>query len=103
MSGSVQDKILLVLKILPKLTADTVCKGSVVFKVCPEETLEFRLRKWSLFRRATLMLMPSLGHRTIQKQGGKKDAVGSVGSGVVKVVLTLLTKAVIVQVKISII
>ena len=49
------------------------------------------------------MLMPSLGHRTAQKRGGKRDAVGPVGSGGFKVVLTLLTKAVAVQVRILII
>ena len=49
------------------------------------------------------MLMPSLGHHTMQEQGGKWDKVGPVGFGNFKVVLTLLTKAVVVQIKISII
>ena len=103
MSGPVEDGFRLVLRIPPKLAANTVCKGSVVSEVCPEETLEFRPSDWSLFRGATLMLMPSLGHRTTQKRGGEWDTVGPVGSGGFKVVLTLLTKAVAVQVRISII
>ena len=49
------------------------------------------------------MLMPSLGHRTMQKQGGKRDTVGPVGSGSFKVVLPLLTKVIAVQVRIPII
>lgn len=39
----------------------------------------------------------------MQKQGCKKDAVGSAGSGSFKVILALLTKAVVVQVAIFII
>ena len=93
-SGSVQDGLCLVLKIAPKLAIDTICKGSVVFEVCLEKVFEFSPSKWSLFHKATFMLMPSLGHRTTQKQGGKKDAVRPVGSESFKVVLTLLTKAV---------
>ena len=49
------------------------------------------------------MLMPLLGHCTMQKRGGKRDAVEPVGSGGFKVVLTLLTKAVAIQVRIPII
>ena len=93
-SGPVQDGLRLVLRIPPKLATNTVCKGSVVSEVRPEETLEFSPSKWSLFRRARFVLMPSLGHRTTQKRGGKGDAIGSVGSSGFKVVLTLLTKAV---------
>ena len=102
-SGPVQDGLRLVLRIPPKLAADTVCKGSVVSKVCVEETLEFRQSDRSLFRGATIMLMPSLGHRTTQERGGKWDTVGPIGSGGLKVILTLLTKAVAVQMTISII
>ena len=102
-SGPVQDGLRLVLRIPPKLAADTVCKGSVVSEVCSKEALEFRPSDWSLFHGATLVLMPSLGHRTAQKRGGKRDAVGPVGSGGFKVILTLLTKAVAVQVRILII
>ena len=102
-SGPVQDGLRLVLRIPPKLAANTVCKGSVVSEVRPEETLEFSPSKWSLFRGATLMLMPSLGYHTTQKRGSKWDTVGPVGSGGFKVVLTLLTKAVAVQVRIPII
>ena len=102
-SGPVQDGLRLVLRIPPKLTADIVCKGSVVSKVCAEETLEFRPSDWSLFCEATLMLIPSLGHRTAQKRGSKRDTVGPVGFGGFKVILTLLTKAVAIQVRISII
>ena len=103
MSCPVQDGLRLVLRISPKLAADTVCKGPAVSEVRPEETLKFRPSDWSFFRGATLMLMPSLGHRTAQKRGGKRDAIGPVGSGGFKVVLTLLTKAVAVQVRIPII
>ena len=49
------------------------------------------------------ILMLLLGHHTTQEQGAKKDAVGLVGFGSVKIILILLTKAVTVQVKISII
>ena len=49
------------------------------------------------------MLMPLLGHCIAQKRGSKKDAVGPVGSGGFKVVFTLLTKALAVQVRIPII
>ena len=103
MSGPVQDRLCLVLRIPPKLSADTVCKSSAVSEVCPEETIKFRLSDWSLFFRATLMLMPLLDHHSAQKQGGKKDAVRPVGFGGFKVVLTLLIKAVAVQVRIPII
>ena len=102
-SGPVQDGLCLVLRIPPKLAANTVCKGLVVSEVCLEETLEFRPSDWSLFRGATLMLMSLLGHRTTQKRGGKWDTVRPIGSGGFKVVLTLLTKAVAVQVRIPII
>ena len=102
-SGPVQDGLRLVLKIPPKLAADTVWKGLVISEVCAEEILEFRPSDWSFFRGAMLMLMPSLGHRTTQKRGSKRDAVGPVESGGFKMVLTLLTKAIAVQVRISII
>ena len=102
-SGPVQDGLRLVLRIPPKLAANTICKGSVVSEVRPEETLEFRPSDWSFFCGATVMLMLSLGHRTTQERGGKWDTVGCIGSGGFKVILTLLTKAVAVQVRISII
>ena len=50
-----------------------------------------------------LMLMPLLGYRNTQKRGGKKDVIGPVGAGGFKVILTLLTKVVAVQVRIPII
>ena len=103
MSGLVQDRLPLVLRIPPKLAADTVCKGPAVSEVRSEETLKFRPSDWSFFCGATLMLMPSFGHHTAQKRGGKRDAIGPVGSDGFKVVLTLLTKAVTVQVRIPII
>ena len=102
-SGPVQDGLRLVLRIPPKLAANTVCKGSVISEIRPKETLEFRPSDWSLSHEATLMLMPLLGHRTIQKQGGKWDTVGPAGYSGFKVVLTLLTKAIAVQVRISIV
>lgn len=49
------------------------------------------------------MLMPLIGHRTIQIRGGKRDAVGPAGSGGFKMVFTLLTNVVAVQIKIFII
>ena len=49
------------------------------------------------------MLMLLLGHRITQKRGGKWDMVGPVGSGSFKVVFTLLTKVVVVQMRIPII
>ena len=103
MSCPVQDKLHLVLRIPPKLAADTVYKGLAVSEVRPKETLKFRPSDWSFFRGATLILMPFLGYHIAQKQGGKRDAIGPVGSGGFKVVLTLLTKAVAVQVRIPII
>ena len=70
-SGPVQDGLPLELRIPPKLAADLVCKSLVVSEVCAKETLELHLSNWSLFRRATFMLIPSLGHRTMQKLGGE--------------------------------
>lgn len=49
------------------------------------------------------MLISFLGYYSAQKQGGKKDTIGLVGSGSIKLILILLIKVVIVQVKISII
>lgn len=49
------------------------------------------------------MLMPFLGHYTMQKQGSTRDVVGPIGSSGFEVVLILLTKAVPVQMRITII
>lgn len=47
--------------------------------------------------------MSFLSHCTVQKQNGKKDAVRPVGPNIFKVIFILLTKAVAVQMKISIV
>lgn len=49
------------------------------------------------------MLVLLMGYRSMQKQGGKKDVVGPAYFGSFKEVLALLTKAVAVQVGISVI
>lgn len=49
------------------------------------------------------MLMLLLNYCTRQKQGGKRDGVRPIGSDGFKLVLTLLTKVVAVQVEIFII
>lgn len=49
------------------------------------------------------MLMPSLGHHTVQKRDGKKDVVGFVGLSGFKIIFIFLTKTVVVQVSIFII
>ena len=102
-SGPVQDGLRLVLRISPKLTIDTVCKGSIFSKICPEKTLKFCPSNWNFFRRAMFMLMPLLDPYTTKKWSGKKDTIGLIRSGSFKVVFILLTKAVTVQVRIPII
>lgn len=49
------------------------------------------------------MLMLSLGHSIMQKQGGKKDVIRLVSSSGFKMIFILLTKIIIVQVIISIV
>ena len=102
-SSLVQDALRLILRIPPKLAVDIVCKDLVMSEVRPEKTLEFRPSNWSFFHRATFVLILLLGYHTMQKQGGKRHVVGFIDSGSFKVALTLLTKTVAVQVRISII
>ena len=85
-------ELYLILKIPPKLTADTICKSSVISEVCLEETLEFYPSDWSLFYKAMLILIPLLDYRTIQKQGGKRDAFRPIGPNNFKIVLIFLAK-----------
>lgn len=75
---------------------DTVYKNSVVSKACSKETFEFYLNDWSLFCGAMFMLMPLLGHYTIQKQGSKRDAIRPPSFSSFKVVLILLAKVVVI-------
>lgn len=49
------------------------------------------------------MLMLLLSHHIMQKRSGKRDVIGPVCSGSFKVVFILLIKAVVVQIRISII
>ena len=102
-NGQVQDRLCLVLRILPKLVVDTVYKGLVVSEICLEKTFEFRPSDQSFFYRVTIMLILSLGYYTAQKYGGKKYVIGPVDSSNIKIILILLTKVVAVQVKILII
>lgn len=94
MSGPLQDELYLILKILPKLTVDTVCKGLVVSEIYPKDTLKFRPSNWNFVCGAMFILMPSLEHCTTQKQGSKKDAFEPLGFGNVKVFFTPLTKVI---------
>lgn len=49
------------------------------------------------------MLILFLDYYIVQKRDGKRDAVGLISFGGFKIVFTLMTKAVVVQVKIPII
>lgn len=91
------------MKILSKLAIDTVCKSLIVFKVYLEEILKFYPSDRGFFYKAMFMLMPFLGHYTMQKQGSTRDVVGPIGSSGFEVVLILLTKAIPVQMRITII
>lgn len=103
MDGPIQEGLHLIPRILSKFTIDIVYKGLILFKVYLEETFEFRLSGQYFFCKGTLILVPSLSHHTMQKQGGKKDVVGPISFGGFKVVCTLLTKSVAIQEKILII
>lgn len=80
------------------LTIDTVSKGSVVFKVFSKKILEFNQCHWGLSLRTTFILMLTLYDQSAKKQGGKRDAIDHVGSGSIKIILTLLAKPVIIYV-----
>ena len=80
------------------MAKNAVSKGSIVTEVLLEEVLELRPRYWVFGLGATFMLVPSLDHRSAEKQSGKRDSVGPVGPSGVKMILTLLTKAIAVKV-----
>lgn len=102
-SSLVQNRPWLVLRILPKLTADTVYKTrsfpKFVWKKLLNSTQVIKASsiKWYLcwyYYWVTILR---------KKQGSKKNAVGPTSSGSYEVVFTLLTKIVAIQVEVSII
>ena len=82
---------------MSELAADAVSKSSIVSEVLAKEVLEFQLCHRVHGFGATFMLVPLLINQPAEERGGKRDAVGPVGSSSFKVIITLLTKLVVIQ------
>lgn len=103
MNSSIYYKLEVIVRVLPELTANTVSKTPVVFKVFFKKILEFDLCHQDFSLRATFMLILILYNQFLKKQGDKKNAVGPISPGNVKIVFTLLAKLVAIYMRVSII
>ena len=87
--------------VLPKLTSDTVNEGLGTPEILPKENLELWSRDGSGAFVVALVLSLSEADRTTEKGGGKGDTIYPCGAGGIKIILTLLTKVVVIHVRFS--
>lgn len=82
------------LKDAPELTENAVSKNSFVSKFFLKEVLKLFSCHQIIDFRAKFILMPLLHHCSAEKQNGKKNSIGPIGSSDFKIVFTLLIETI---------
>ena len=93
MNSPIQHRLDLVLKVSSEFTTNAISKSLIISQVLFEELLKFGLYHQGPLR-AMFMLVPMLYDWPTEKRRGKWDAIGLAGFGGIKVIFTLLKKAV---------
>lgn len=79
------------------MAADTVSKNLIMFEFFSEKVFELHLYYWVVSFGSMFMLVLLLDHQSTEKQGGKKNLVGFIGSSSLKIVFALLAKTITVK------
>lgn len=89
---------MLILEDAPELTADIISKSLIISEIFLEEVFKLCPRYRILDLKATFMLVLLLDHQSAEKESGKRDLVRLDSPNSFKVILTLLTEPVTIQV-----
>lgn len=94
----IQHRLKLVLTVPFQLTTCAVSKNLVMPKVFSIKILEFNSRHQSFSLKVMFILMLKIYSKFAKKHGGKKNAIGFVGSGGVKIVFIQLVKPLVIYI-----
>lgn len=102
MSSPIQHRLYLILWVLSKFTINAVSKSSIISQILSKESCEFGPCHWDSLR-ATFMQVPMLYYYSMEEWGSKWDTIRPAGLNDLKIILTLLAKAIAIYIQITII
>lgn len=93
----------MILKDLSKFTTDIISKSPIVFQILSKNIFKCGPYHWSFNLKAIFILVATLYYRPIEKQNDEWDIIKSTSPNSLRMILTLLAKAVTFYIQVSII